>query len=65
MSQANLLAGCLENNTIPQRACNMLGISFASDEARRAHFTEELRQKLQDPEFRRLKAFPSAATKTF
>ncbi len=35
-----------------------LGMTFASDEARRAHFAEELRKKLQDPEFRKIEGFP-------
>jgi hypothetical protein len=35
-----------------------LGMTFESDEARRAHFTEELRKKLQDPEFRKIEGFP-------
>jgi hypothetical protein len=35
-----------------------LGITFENDEARRAHFTEELRKKLQDPEFRKTEGFP-------
>ncbi|MDR2548958.1 MAG: site-specific DNA-methyltransferase [Desulfobulbus sp.] len=35
-----------------------LGREFDNDEARRAYFTEELRQKLQDPEFRKIEGFP-------
>jgi hypothetical protein len=35
-----------------------LGRTFESDEARRAHYTEELRKKLQDPEFRKIEGFP-------
>lgn len=35
-----------------------LGITFDNDEARRAHFAEELRKKLQDPEFRMIEGFP-------
>lgn len=35
-----------------------LGITFENDEARRAHFIEGLRQKLQDPEFRKIEGFP-------
>jgi len=33
-------------------------MTFQNDEARRAHFTEELRKKLQDPEFRKIEGFP-------
>ena len=35
-----------------------LGLTFENDEARRAHFTGELRKKLQDPEFRQIEGFP-------
>lgn len=35
-----------------------LGLSFENDAARRAHFIELLRQKLQDPEFRKIEGFP-------
>ncbi len=35
-----------------------LGLTFKNDEARRAHFAEELRKKLQDPEFRKIEGFP-------
>jgi len=35
-----------------------LGLTFDNDAARRAHFTEELRKKLLDPEFRKIEGFP-------
>jgi rubredoxin len=35
-----------------------LGLTFENDEARRAHFTEELRKRLLDPEFRKIEGFP-------
>ena len=35
-----------------------LGLTFPNDEARRAYFTEKLREKLQDPEFRKMDGFP-------
>jgi len=35
-----------------------LGIEFPNDDARRAHFTELLREKLKDPEFRATEGFP-------
>lgn len=35
-----------------------LGMTFDNDDARRAYFTEELRKKLQDPEFRKIEGFP-------
>jgi DNA modification methylase len=37
-----------------------LGMTFPSDEARRAYFLARLREKLQDPEFRKIKGFPIA-----
>lgn len=35
-----------------------LGMTFDNDEARRAYFIEQLRAKLQDPEFRKIDGFP-------
>ena len=35
-----------------------LGMTFPNDEARRAHFTEKLREKLKDPDFRKIEGFP-------
>lgn len=35
-----------------------LGIEFSSDEERRQHFTELLRERLRDPEFRKIEGFP-------
>jgi hypothetical protein len=35
-----------------------LGMTFENDDARHAYFTEELRKKLQDPEFRKIEGFP-------
>ena len=35
-----------------------LGQTFDSDAVRRAHYTELLREKLQDPEFRKIEGFP-------
>src|SRR6266566_2355529 len=47
-----------EQETNVQRPVECLGITFESDEARRAHFLEILREKLQDPEFRKIEGFP-------
>lgn len=58
MSQSNLFTDLLENNNIPEGPVSCLGMTFDNDEARRAHFTEELRKKLQDPEFRKIEGFP-------
>jgi hypothetical protein len=35
-----------------------LGMEFENDKARRDHFTELLRQKLKDPDFRKIEGFP-------
>ena len=35
-----------------------LGITFDNDEKRREYFLEKLREKLQDPEFRKIEGFP-------
>ncbi len=46
---------------LPEKACQpvaCLGITFDNDEERRKHFTEKLREKLQDPEFRKIEGFP-------
>lgn len=40
-----------------------LGITFENGEARRAYFTEELRKKLLDPEFRKIDGFPIGSDK--
>ncbi|EIC22817.1 DNA methyltransferase [Thiorhodovibrio frisius] len=42
----------------PSGPVTCLGMTFENDEGRRAHFTEELRKKLQDPEFRKIEGFP-------
>jgi DNA modification methylase/DNA-directed RNA polymerase subunit RPC12/RpoP len=44
-------------NSKPQPV-TCLGIEFPSDEARRQHFTELLRERLRDPEFRKIEGFP-------
>ena len=35
-----------------------LGMSFENDAARREYFTDKLREKLKDPEFRKIEGFP-------
>lgn len=48
-----------ESSTLsPQEPVTCLGLTFENDEARRAYFTEELRKKLQAPEFRKIEGFP-------
>ncbi len=40
------------------RSVECLGMTFESEEARRDYFTERLREKLKDPEFRKIEGFP-------
>ncbi|MCU7944487.1 MAG: DNA methylase, partial [Candidatus Thiodiazotropha sp. (ex Cardiolucina cf. quadrata)] len=54
----DLFADQPETQPIGSGPVTCLGNTFENDEARRAHFTEELRKKLQDPEFRKIEGFP-------
>ena len=47
--------------TSPYAPVTCLGITFPDNEARRAYFTEELRKKFKDPEFRKIEGFPLGA----
>jgi 16S rRNA G966 N2-methylase RsmD len=58
MNQSDELDSGNEPETRNQEPVTCLGMTFENDEARRAHFTEELRKKLQDPEFRKIEGFP-------
>jgi hypothetical protein len=42
----------------PQGLVECLGMTFETDEKRREYFLEKLREKLKDPEFRRIEGFP-------
>jgi len=42
----------------PSNNVSCLGMTFETDEERRQYFTEKLREKLQDPEFRNIEGFP-------
>lgn len=56
MKQENLLGHELETRNSGPVVC--LGMAFENDDARRSHFTELLREKLKDPEFRSIEGFP-------
>lgn len=58
MKETSLFDSLLEEPQKPSGSVTCLGVTFENDEARRAHFTEELRKKLQDPEFRKIEGFP-------
>jgi predicted RNA-binding Zn-ribbon protein involved in translation (DUF1610 family) len=47
-----------EDDAHRQGPVECLGLTFENDDARRAYFLEKLREKLQDPEFRRTEGFP-------
>ncbi len=42
----------------PQDPVECLGMTFESDDKRREYFLEKLREKLKDPEFRKIEGFP-------
>ncbi len=48
----------LEATSQQKNTVECLGMTFESDQARRAYFTEKLREKLQDQEFRKIEGFP-------
>lgn len=58
MSKNSLFDSLPEEPKKPAGPVTCLGMTFKNDEARRAHFTEELRKKLKDPEFRKIEGFP-------
>lgn len=46
------------HSTQPQGPVECLGMTFENDEKRREYFLEKLREKLKDPEFRKIEGFP-------
>ena len=48
----------LEHSTKPQKPVKCLGMTFENDEKRREYFLEKLREKLKDPDFRKIEGFP-------
>lgn len=56
--QQDIRLGVREEGSAAIASVTCLGLSFENDERRRSHFTEELRKKLQDPEFRGVEGFP-------
>lgn len=44
--------------TTSQGPVECLGMTFPNDQARREYFLEKLREKLRDPEFRKIEGFP-------
>lgn len=48
----------IKKDSKPSEPVICLGLKFANEEERRNHFKEKLRQKLLDPEFRKIEGFP-------
>ena len=49
-------------DTALQQPVECLGMTFPNDEARREHFLNKLRNKLKDPEFRKIEDFEGSGT---
>lgn len=47
-----------ESNAEPEGPVQCLGMTFENDENRREYFLEKLREKIKDPEFRKIEGFP-------
>ena len=58
MKDNSLFDSLLEEPQKSPGPVTCLGMTFENDEARRGHFTEELRKKLQDSDFRKIEGFP-------
>ncbi len=59
--QLRLEAKSAEQQVIENQRIECLGITFESDDARRAYFLEKLKDKLKEPKFRELEGFPIGA----
>ncbi|WP_367344120.1 DNA methyltransferase [Methanomethylovorans sp.] len=58
MADTNLYDDFSEGGIKASGKVTCLGLSFDSEEERRNYFTEKLREKLRDPEFRKIEGFP-------
>lgn len=58
--QLRLIDKSAEQQALEKGKIECLGITFDSEDARRAYFTDRLREKLADPEFRKIEGFPLA-----
>jgi DNA modification methylase len=56
--QLRLHGKSVEEQVTEERRVECLGMTFESDAVRREYFTERLREKLRDPEFRKIEGFP-------
>jgi hypothetical protein len=58
MPNDDLFNSQLETRNSKPQPVECLGMTFESDEARRAYFIEKLAERLRDPEFRKIEGFP-------
>jgi DNA modification methylase/DNA-directed RNA polymerase subunit RPC12/RpoP len=58
MTDTTLYDNFSEGSSKASKKVTCLGMTFESEEQRRNYFTEKLREKLQDPEFRKIEGFP-------
>src|SRR5918995_1588004 len=56
--QLRLVDKSAEQQALERARVECLGMAFESEAERRAYFTERLREKLADPDFRRTPGFP-------
>lgn len=56
--QLRLVEKPAEQQALEKGKVECLGVTFDSEDARRAYFTERLREKVADPEFRKKPGFP-------
>ncbi len=56
--QTEMYEKSVEQEALEATPVECLGQTFPSDEARREHFLAKLREKLKDPEFRKIEGFP-------
>ena len=59
--QLRLVDKSAEQQALEKGKVECLGMRFDSEDARRAYFTEKLREKLADPEFRKTPGFPKGS----
>ncbi|MFA0822722.1 MAG: DNA methyltransferase [Methanomethylovorans sp.] len=58
MTDTTLYDNFSEGSSKSPKQVTCLGMTFENEEDRRNYFTEKLREKLQDPEFRKIEGFP-------
>lgn len=59
--QLRLVGKSAEQRALEKGKVECLGMTFDSEDVRRSHFTDRLREKLADPEFRKAPGFPKGS----